>query len=155
MRMNTTQLSILGLLGASLTLAAPTAMAICTIDSECKEQFGCEPCARAYALGITGTTWQNRSYADINGDRTTYRTRRTSAGNGGGLVVDTTQVGSSFHTVSGSIACTGNTTSPSIRHTSVRSETVFCPPGRTPTRADTYILVPDRLCPDEQICGFN
>lgn len=157
--MKKTQLIItLGAIGAASLLFVPTADAVCTVaDDSCKETFGCAPCNAGWVLGIVGTGWQSASYTDNDGHRTSYRTRRTSAGNGGGLVVDTTEVGTSFHRVSGSIACTGGSTSrsPVIGHTSVQAETVFCPPGTTPRRADTRIVVPDFLCVGEQLCGLN
>ncbi|MCU0685462.1 MAG: hypothetical protein MUF34_25015 [Polyangiaceae bacterium] len=145
-------LGALGLVGA---FAPSSAEATCTVDSDCKETFGCQSCTVAYALGITGTAWQNRSATDINGASTRYRARRTTSGNGGGLVVEALEVGSSFHTVSGSIGCTGNATSELIQLHEVDARTVSCPPGTTPRRADASINFPDDLCPFEQICAFN
>ncbi|WP_437693929.1 hypothetical protein [Sorangium sp. So ce176] len=149
---------VIGALGAVAlagALVSSNAEATCTIDSDCKRQFGCASCNTAYALGITGTAWQGRSATDINGARTSYRTRRTTAGNGGGLTVEATEVGSSFHTVYGSIACSGSTTSELIELHETGSRTVFCPPSMSPVRADTSIHFPDELCPFDQICAFN
>ncbi|MGK4004418.1 hypothetical protein WMF31_17415 [Sorangium sp. So ce1036] len=145
----------LGAVALAGALVSSNAEATCTIDSECKVAFGCAPCSTAWALGITGTAWQVRSTTDINGARTSFRTRRTTAGNGGGLTVEATEVGSSFHTVYGDIACSSNTYSELIEFHETGSRTVFCPSGTTPVRADARIYLPDELCPFDQICAFN
>lgn len=145
----------LGALGLAGAFAPSSAEATCTVDTECKEAFGCQDCAVGHALGITNTTWQNRMATDINGAITRYRARRTMGGNQGGLVVEALEVGSSFHTVHGSIACTNNATSELIQFHEVDARTVSCPSGTTPVRADASINFPDELCPFEQICAFN
>lgn len=148
-------IAALGALAIGGALAPSSAEATCTVNNECKEAFGCQSCSVAYALGITNTAWQTRSFSDINGELTRYRTRRTTAGNSGGLIVEALEVGNSFHTVYGSIGCTSSTTSELIQLHDVGSRTVSCPSGTTPTRADAYINLPDELCPFDQICAFN
>lgn len=148
---------LVGALGLAAALGASNAQATCTINDSCKEQFGCESCNvhGSWALGISGTSWVSRTAKDINNAVTNYRARRTTAGNGGGLTVEATSVGSSFHHVIGSIGCTNNKSSEVIDFNATGSKTVTCPSGSTPVRADARIWFPDNLCPYDQICAFN